>query len=54
VLKQEQVNKLVRLIGFVTQKHPETPGEKSLNFAANGQEVQFLLHTVFLLFTHQQ
>ena len=41
-------------MGFVMQKHQETPREKTLNFASNGQEVQLLLHTVFLLFAHQE
>ena len=36
-------------MGFVTQKHQETPREKTLKFASNGQEVQFLLHTVFVI-----
>jgi hypothetical protein len=54
VLKHEQVDKLVCLMGFATWKHRETPGEKTLNFASNGQAVQFLLHTVLLLLNDQQ
>ena len=49
-----RVNKLVCLMGFATQKRQETSGEKMLNFASNGQEMQFLLHTVLLLLTNQQ